>query len=161
MTRTAALGLMLCLTATACGGNGPTEPSPGTPAPSNGYAGRWTGTVLVLPLVAPGSGPLTIRSQPLSFTISADQRVTDISIGYDFNGCSGVRTFPGLSIAIGASPFGSQGQGWGFGSPTSDRTDHIQVYGAFTSDRTATGTSLFIEFPGCNSGVGNWSATKQ
>jgi hypothetical protein len=157
MTRAAVLVLMLCLTASACGGSEPTAPSP---APSNGYAGRWSGTVLVLPLIPPGSGIPTIQSQPLSFAVSADQRVTDISIGYSFNGCSGVKTFSGLSIAI-ASPLGSQGQGWGYASPTSDGRDHVEVYGAFTSDRTASGTSLFVEFPGCNSGGGNWTATKQ
>ena len=106
-----ALGLFM-LTAMACGGSEPTGPTTPAPAPSSGYAGRWSGTVLVLPLI--GAGIPTIQSQPFSFTVAADQRVTDISIGYNFNGCSGAKTFSGLSIAIGASALNSQGQGWGY-----------------------------------------------
>jgi hypothetical protein len=112
---------------------------------------------------SPGSGVPTIQSQPLSFTVSADQRVTDISIGYNFSACSGVKTYSSLSIAIGASPFNSPGQrGWGYASATSDGRDRTEVYGEFTSDRTASGTALFIEIPGCGpGGGGNWTATKQ
>ena len=140
-----ALGLFV-LTATACGGSEPTAPTPPAPAPSSGYAGRWSGTVLVLPLI--GAGIPTIQSQPFSFTVSADHRVTDISIGYNLNGCSGAKTFSGLSIAIGASALNSQGQGWGYVSPTSTGRDRTDVYATFTSDRTASGYAGFVEFPG-------------
>ena len=148
------LALMLCVIATACGDNG-VAPSPG--AASNGFAGQWSGTVLVLSL-PPSGAP---QSQPISFTVSADQRVTDISIGYRFNGCSGVKTFSGLSLAIAASSANSPGPSWGYGSPTPDGNDHTQVFGFFTSARTAMGTAGFVEFPGCGSGGGNFSATKQ
>lgn len=158
MTRTAALVLMLCLITSACSGSASMAPSP---AASNGYAGRWSGTVLVMPIIAPGTGVPTLKSQPFSFTVSPDQKVTDFSIGYSFNGCSGVKTLTGPSIAIGASPFRQPGeQGWGYASPTSDGNDAFEVYGAFTSDRAAYGTSLFA-FPGCDAGGGNWTATKE
>ncbi len=159
MTRKAPLVLTWCFIATACGGSEATAPSS-----SNGFAGRWTGTVVVAPLMAPGTGVITFQNQPLSFTVSDDQRVTDFSIGYSFRACSGVKTLTGISIGVGASAFRNPGeQGWGYASPPlgSDGNDRFEVYGAFTSERAAYGTSLFIEFPGCGSGIGNWTATKQ
>ena len=158
MTRSAVYVLMLCLITTACGDSEPTAPSP---APSSGYAGRWSGAVVVLPLIPPGAGIPTRQSQPLSFTVSADQRVTDISIGYNFSGCSGVKTFSGLSVPIGAS--GSLGQqGWAYISPfASDGRDRTELYGQFASDRTASGLAIFADFPGCGSGLGDWTATEQ
>lgn len=139
------LVLMLCVIVTACG-SGVTAPSSG--AASNGYGGQWNGT--------------TTQGRPFSFTVSADQRVTDSNIGYGFNGCSGVKTSSGLTLAI-ATPRNptSPGPGFGYGSETRDGTNYTQVSGWFTSDRTATGTAGFIEFPGCGSGGGNWSATRR
>src|SRR5215208_6293490 len=133
MTRKAGLALMACLIVTACDGNESTAPSS-----SNGFAGRWSGTVVVIPLVAPGAGLPIPQSRPLSFTISAEQRVTAISIGYDFSGRSGVKAFSGLSIAIGASPVPSlRQQGWGYSSASPEGKVRTEVYAAFTSDRTA------------------------
>ena len=115
----------------------------------------------VLPLIPPGTGVPTIQNQPLSFTVSADQRVTDISIGYNFSGCSGVKTFSGLGVPIGAS-FSLGSQGWAYVSFATGGRDRTEVYATFTSDRAASGTALFIEFPGCvGGGGGNWTATKQ
>src|SRR5262245_9798891 len=132
MTLRTAPVLIVCAAITACGSQ-PTAPTvlaaPAVAAasPSTGYAGRWSGTVLVLPLMAPGTGIPAIQSKPFSFVVSADQKVTDISIGYDFNGCSGVKTFSNLSVAIGASPLYAE-QGWGYASPTSDGTDRTELY---------------------------------
>jgi len=151
---------LLCVIVTACG-DGVTAPSPG--AALNGYAGRWSGTVLVIPFVPPGLGlPTTTQSQPLSFTVSADQKVTEIEVGYNFNGCSGVKTFSGLNLAIANPPNPtSPGPAFGYGSETRDGTNYTQIAGWFTSDRTASGTAGFVEFSGCGSGGGNWNATKQ
>src|SRR5688572_4884172 len=136
---------MLCVIATACDSS-VTAPSSG--AAPNGYAGQWSGT--------------TTQGRPFSFTVSADQKVTDINIGYSFSGCSGLKTFSELSLAIATPPNPtSPGPGFGYGSETRDGTNYTQVAGWFTSDRTAMGTAGFIEFPGCGSGGGNWSATKQ
>ena len=145
--------VMLSASAAACAGDGPTTPS-------NGYAGQWAGTVLVMPAVIPGAGLATLQSRPISFVVSADQRVTELSIGYDFSGCSGTKTFSGLSVTIGPLPRSLE-QGWGFGTSATDGTNRTEVYATFTSNREASGTSLFIDFPGCGSGGGNWTATKQ
>jgi hypothetical protein len=73
------LAICLSLLMTIGCSSEPTAPSP--IAPASGYTGRWSGTVLVIPIMAPGSGIPTIQSQLFSFTVSADQRVTDINIG--------------------------------------------------------------------------------
>ena len=68
MTRTAFLVLMLCLIATACGDNEPTA------APSSGYAGRWSGTVLVLHLWPPGQESPRYRASRFR---SRSQQISD------------------------------------------------------------------------------------
>jgi hypothetical protein len=135
---------ILCAVLTASCGSA-TAPSG---AASNGFAGQWSGS--------------TLQGRPLSFSVSADQSVTDISVGYSFNGCSGVKTFSGLKLVI-ATPLSptSPGPGFGYGSETRDGTNYTQVAGWFTSGQTAMGTVVFVEFPGCGSGVDNWSATRR
>jgi hypothetical protein len=46
--------------------------------------GEWEGT--------------TSQGKPIAFTVSQDETVTSITLGYDFNDCSGTRTFAELSI---------------------------------------------------------------
>ena len=57
--------------------------SPTTPS-SAALDGQWTGT--------------TSQGTPITFTVSSDQKVTAISVGYSFNGCSGVQTFSNLNL---------------------------------------------------------------
>jgi hypothetical protein len=69
--------LALCVWAGGCGN--PTAPSGGA-----NYEGRWSGT--------------RAQGSPIAFTVSADQKVTAITIGYSFKSCSGAQTFSNLSI---------------------------------------------------------------
>src|SRR5438046_1264923 len=64
-----------CALMCACG---PTTPSSAT------LDGQWSGT--------------TSQGTPITFTVSSDQKVTDITVGYSFNGCSGVQTFSNLNL---------------------------------------------------------------
>src|SRR5436190_23625341 len=80
--RTAKAGRSACLLliaqavlATACGS---TKPS------STTLEGQWSGT--------------TSQGTPVGFTVSADQRVTAITVGYRFGGCAGTQTFDNLSL---------------------------------------------------------------
>lgn len=50
------------------------------------YAGEWRGT--------------TFQGQPMSFVVSADAKVTNVSVGYAFSGCSGVEALSGLDESI-------------------------------------------------------------
>src|SRR5262245_36687085 len=86
MARRLLITLTACMMLGACN-DGPTNP---TPPGASSHAGEWAGT--------------TFQGQPISFTVSSAQRVTAISVGYAFSGCSGVETFADLDVAISTSP---------------------------------------------------------
>jgi hypothetical protein len=140
------LTIALCALVSACGSS-PTTPSPGGP-PS--YEGQWSGT--------------TSQGRPITFTVSPDQKVTAISVGYNFNGCSGVNTFSNLTLDIGYPPNPAAptlGPGFGYGSGPPDGPNYTQVYGSFTSNTTATGSVIFGGYPGCGNSGGIWTATRR
>lgn len=133
--------------ASACSSNpsGPTS-APGVMA---NYQGEWNGT--------------TSQGMRISFTVS-DQKVTTISVGYNFNGCNGTNSFPNLNLAIGYPPNPTSpypGPGFGFGSGAPDGPNYTQVYGTFSSGTAATGSMIFGGYSGCGNSLGIWSATKK
>ena len=72
--------IALCALVSACG-------SPSGPSGSQAnYEGQWSGT--------------TAQGRPITFTISSDQNVTTLTIGHEFNGCSGSQTFSSISVSI-------------------------------------------------------------
>jgi hypothetical protein len=118
-------------------------------APSTGYAGAWSGT--------------TSQNQPIAFTVSADQRVTSVTVGWSFNGCAGTGTSSSNPFPI-ATPQPPGPPPWdnpGFvsGGQPGDKSVWA-VTGAFTSSQTATGTAEFVEFPGCGNSLATWNATR-
>jgi hypothetical protein len=139
----------LCVFMGACGSGDSrlTTPSPGA---RPGYDGQWSGT--------------TSQGGPITFTVSSDQKVTAITVGYRFNGCSGANTFSNLNLDIGNPPNPNAptiGPGFGYGSGPPDGPSYTQIYGSFTSNTTATGSVIFGAFPGCGNAVGIWSATRR
>ena len=76
------LALCLALASTlsgACGG--PASPS----ATNQSLAiGEWSGT--------------TSQGMPIAFSVSQDEKVTAITVGYRFNSCSGTQTFSNLNL---------------------------------------------------------------
>jgi hypothetical protein len=122
---TLAAGLLL----SACGGSAsPTATNPAAPSAS-GYAGEWSGK--------------TFQQQPISFTVSSEQKVTAASVGYVFDGCSGVETLSGLDQAITSSftQFGSSlGDGRG-----------IMITIVFLPGGAASGGVVFYGPPSCGS----------
>ena len=127
--------LLLCI---GCGGTGPT-------APASAYAGTWTGT--------------TSQGASISFTVSADQKVTSIVIGYAFNGCTGTKTFSGLSLDVAVHP-ASAGVGFAFQSGPQDQPNFTSVTGTFDSTSSAAGLAAFGSYDNCLNGLASWSATK-
>jgi hypothetical protein len=118
------------------------------------YAGEWSGT--------------TSQGRPISFTISSKERVTAISVTYDFNGCSGVKTFTALDVAIRTAPAGllppelEQYAGFNFRDGAEGVANATQVVGALKSQSTATGAASFESYAGCTNtfeGI-TWNATK-
>jgi hypothetical protein len=146
------LAIVLCAFMSACGSSesGPTAPS----AP--GFGGQWTGT--------------TAHGAPIAFTVSPDDKVTSITVGHSFNGCSGSQTFSNLSLETapmvtcipgpcppGVSSFRSFS--YAAGSIAGPSTT---VNGLFPSMTRAEGSVAFRDFPGCGSVVGiAWTATKR
>lgn len=125
-------------------GSSPTTPTGGAPR----YDGRWNGT--------------TSQGRPITLGVSLDQKVTAITVGYSFGGCSGLNTFSNLNLDIGNSPNPATtlGPGFGFGSGPPDGPNYTQVYGSFSSNTTATGSVVFGGYPGCGNGGGIWTATR-
>jgi hypothetical protein len=144
------LTITLCAAANSCAS--PSDPSDSPMA----YQGEWNGT--------------TSQGRSIAVVVSSDQKVTSITVGYNFNGCSGSKTFSNLSLAIARSqpppgnpqppgPFDNPGFGFGSGAP--DGPDFTQVYGAFSSSQTATGSVVFGGYPGCGNSGAIWTATKR
>lgn len=138
--------IALCAVMSACGGS----PTIQSPAVASGYDGQWSGT--------------TSQGRAITFTVSSDQKVTAITIGYNFNGCSGVNTFSNLNLDIGNPPNPTAptlGPGFGYGSGPPDGANYTQIYGSFNSNTTAIGSVAFGDYPGCGSAVGFWTAIRR
>jgi hypothetical protein len=134
--------IAVCALTSACGGGAT------TPSPRPGYDGEWNGT--------------TSQNRPITFTVSSDQKVTAITVGYSFNGCSGTNTFSNLNLAIGNPPNpASPGPGFGFGSGPPDGPNYTQVLGTFSSNTEATGTVIFGAYSSCGNTGALWSATRR
>jgi len=139
--------LLCAVVASACSSNSAPPTSP--PGVMANYEGQWSG--------------MTSQGMRISFTI-ADQKVTSLDVGYNFNGCAGTNTYSNLSLAIGyppnpAAPY--MGPGFGFGSGSPDRPNYTQIYGTFSSGTAANGSMIFGEYSGCGNSLGIWSATRK
>jgi len=150
--------------AVACGGGstGPTcDPD---------LAGEWSGS--------------TSQGAEIRFTVSPDQKVTTITIGHDFDGCSGQQTFSNLALDIardtggstwiGPSPFGPPPKCLQYRSFDLEVYRHgwpvIAIHGYFKNDGvTAWGRVLFYSgnenspnYLGCDFtwGQEDWGASR-
>ncbi|MGB2713225.1 MAG: hypothetical protein WBC51_03540 [Vicinamibacterales bacterium] len=144
--------IAVCAAMAACGGS---DATPTNPSPAR-YDGQWRGT--------------TSQGRPISFTVSSDQKVTAMSIGYVFGQCSGVNSFSNLNLDIGLpptfpgvprAPTPYPGPGFGYGSGSPEAPNYTQVYGWFTSSTTASGSMIFGNYTGCGNSFGIWTAEKQ
>jgi hypothetical protein len=118
----------------ACGGASPS--TPGAPS-AVGFEGQWTGT--------------TTQGWSIAVTVSAAQKVTAITVGYNVGGCTGTRQFSNLSIDIRpfTSPFGTRYEN-GFGHGADDGRNVTEIFGGFESN-TAMGTMVY-DYSGCGGG---------
>ncbi len=72
------VGVFAGVLASAC------NSGPPTPSASSLSAGQWSGT--------------TVQGASISFSVSSDEALTTIAVGYTFNGCSGTQTFADLNV---------------------------------------------------------------
>ena len=133
---------------TACSSGSATAPG----GPERAYTGEWTGA--------------TSQGTTITFSVSAPNIVTSITIGHSFNGCRDTQTFSGLSVGIGESGLPGRmptpsNPGFGFGSGSPEAPNFVQVTGQFTSSRAANGTVTLLNFVDCGNSVALWNATKR
>ena len=136
-----------CALMSACG---PTTPS------SAALEGQWSGT--------------TSQGAPITFTVSSDQKVTAITVGYSFNGCSGLQTYSNLNLETapmvtcipGPCPNTvSSYRAFGYAARSIDGAS-TTVNGLFPLPTRAEGQVVFRDYPGCGTVVGiGWTATKR
>ena len=136
-----------CALLSACGS---TSPSSAT------LDGQWSGT--------------TSQGTPIAFTVSSDQRVTVISVGYSFNGCSGMQTFSDLSLETAPmvtcipGPCPTPVSSYRAFNYSSGRLagPTTTINGLFTLMTRAEGQVGFRDYPGCGTAIGiGWTANKR
>src|SRR5688572_15405045 len=138
--------------AIAC--SGPSTPSG---VASSLSVGQWNG--------------ITSQGMPIAFTVSPDETLTTITIGYSFNGCSGSQTFANLSIRTAPELICVPGPCTGavtsyraFGYSDGSRVSgpNTTVNGLFLLGNRAEGQARFVDYPGCGTATGvTWSATRR
>ena len=130
--------------------------SPSAPSPAS-IAGEWSGT--------------TAQGAPIAFRISSDERVTSITVGYNFNGCTGSQTFSNLSLqtkpnveCLEPGPCGiiQSYRGIGYTSGPSSDGSTTWIQGVFLSQSHAEGTAGFSNYPGCGTAMPvAWAANRR
>jgi hypothetical protein len=139
----------------ACSGP-PLLPLPGRLPTQSLSVGRWSGT--------------TSQGMPIVFSVSADQTVTSIEVGYDFNGCSGsltygdisVPTAPNVTCMDGPCPAAvSAYRAFGY-SAGPVHGPRMQINGLFLPGERAQGQVGFFDYPNCGTATAvQWSATRR
>jgi hypothetical protein len=151
-----ALVIAACVVAPACGGG---SSSPTTPTAPRGFSGQWSG--------------VTQQGQPITFTVTPDEKVTSISVGYSFNGCSGTQTYSNLALEItpqivcipGPCPpdlSSYRSLAYDTGDPFQGPSTSIRGFlgerlGTFVSE----GQVNFRNYPGCGTAQTAWTAGRR
>ena len=136
------LAASLIVLSSGCG-NAPSRPTSGI------YAGQWTGT--------------TSQGPPISFTLSPDQTLTSLTLGYSFNGCSGSAAYaPNVTlerVPTAPTPVYSAH----FESGPADAPNRTMVSFLFTSTTAANGLIVFSAYDGCGAGptTASWMAVRR
>lgn len=128
-----------CILFSGCGAASPTSPRP------VGYAGNWSGT--------------TFQGRPISFTVSPEQQVTTISLGYQIDACSGVDTFSDLKAPFSAGP----PLAFQFAAKLPDQRQ-VSIQGFLMPDASVWGTLLVYGPPACGPSetvAGPFTATRR
>jgi hypothetical protein len=84
-------------------------------SPDGNLDGRWSGT--------------TSQGQPISITI-ANHRVTQITVGYRADGCSGTKVFSNLSVAL--TLMGPSAGSLTFTEGSPNESNYTVILGSFT-----------------------------
>ena len=119
--------------------------------------GQWSGT--------------TAQGAAITFVVSADEILTTISVGYNFNGCSGTQVFSNLNVStapdITCIPGPCSGAissyrslAYSTGARGSGPTTTLN--GLFLPGGRAQGVVTFRDYPGCGTAASvEWMATRR
>jgi hypothetical protein len=119
-------------------------------------AGEWEGT--------------TSQGRRIAFTVSQDEKVTSITLGYDFKKCSGTKKFEDLNVATAANltcipgPCPSTAasyRAFGFSDGTAGAGPYTQINGVFLPRNQAKGQAILSDYPDCGSATVQWTATRR
>ena len=130
---------------------------PASPSASSLSVGQWSGT--------------TAQGASIAFTVSFDEILRTISVGYAFNGCSGTQTFADLNVptapdvtCIPAPCSGSLStyRAFGYTSRSVGTEPSTTINGLFLPGGRAQGQVSFRDFPGCGTAAGvEWTAMRR
>jgi hypothetical protein len=128
--------------------------------PTLGYSslsvGEWEGT--------------TSQGKPISFVVSQDEKVISITLGYDFEDCSGTRTFRELNVPTAADVNCIPGpcprtaasyRAFSHSDGTVAAGPYTQISGVFLPRNQASGQVVFSNYPNCASTTAQWTATRR
>ena len=146
------LAIVAWACASAC--SGPTNPSTTNSSLSTG---QWAGT--------------TAQGTPIAFTVSSDEKVTTLTLGYNFNGCSGSQTFSNLNLPTApdvtcipgpcSGPISSY-RAFSYSDGPRGTGPSTTINGLFLPGNLAQGQAAFLDYPGCGSASGvTWSAARR
>ena len=113
-----------CVFLSGCDDAGLTDPGP------VGHVGEWSGS--------------TFQGRPISFTVSSEQQVTTISLGYQIDSCSGVETFSNLN----AVSFGTGVPAFQFTAVLPDKRQ-VAIQAFLMPDDSVSGSLLLYGPPSC------------
>ena len=144
------IGIVTAVLVSACGG-------PSSPAAGSLSEGQWNGT--------------TAQGAPIAFTVSTDEALTELAVGYNFNGCSGTQTFSNLSVStkpdVTCVPGPCSGtlsshRQFAYSSGRVATEPNTTVIGLFLPGNLAQGQASFRDYPGCGTATGvEWTATRR
>ena len=106
--------------------------------------GEWSGT--------------TSQGMPITLIVSPDETVTTITLGYNFNGCSGSHTFADLNVPtnpdVTCIPGPCSGtlesyRAFGYSAGSVGSGPLTQVNGLFLPGNQAKGQTTFSDYPTC------------
>jgi hypothetical protein len=118
-------------------------PPPPRLAPRN-FSGTWTGT--------------TSQGRAISFTVSRNLRITGLTLGYAYGGCSGSLTIPADVPLLNTPRWASAIVAHSSNEPSGPR--RVVVRFVLPAPGNANGTVEFRDDPACGSSEATWTATR-
>jgi hypothetical protein len=114
---------------------------------------------------------MTAQGAAITFSVSSDEILTTISVGYNFNGCSGTQVFSDLSVPTApnvtcipgpCSGTISSYRAFAYSNGTFGSGPGTTLNGLFLPGGRAQGLVTFQDYPGCGTAASvEWAATRR